>query len=110
MSFDAFPFKSLVENQTVSPARIRFRSDEAGCMELDQGNKKVEKHKDGAFYLNVPGIIINDYFQVVGQDGKANDRVYMMAVPYIGGYNPDYSGLYFCEHACANIAECIFKG
>ncbi|KAA6438210.1 hypothetical protein FEM33_16010 [Dyadobacter flavalbus] len=109
LSFDAFPFKSLVANRTVSPAQIRFKSDEAGSTELKQGNEKVVKDADGAFYLKVPGITINDYFQVVGHDGKANDRVFMMAVPYIGGYNPDYSGLDFCEQASANIAECIFK-
>ncbi|GGB95306.1 FAD/NAD(P)-binding protein [Dyadobacter sediminis] len=109
LSFDDFPFKSLVANQTVSPAQIRFKSNEAGSTEWNQGNEKVVKAADGAFYLNVPGITINDYFQVVSQDGKANDRVFMMAVPYIGGYNPDYSGLDFCEQASANIAECIFK-
>jgi len=34
----------------------------------------------------------------------------MMAVPYIGGYNPDGSGLDFCEQASENIMQCIFKG
>lgn len=109
LSLDAFPFKSLVKNETVSPAQIKFRSEEKGHAELEQGNEKVVKEQDGAFYLKVPGITINDYFQVVGPDGKSNERVYMMAVPYIGGYNPDYSGLDFCEQASANIMECISK-
>jgi len=39
-------------------------------MELEQGNEKVKKQSDGTFYLYVPGITINDYFQVVGQDRK----------------------------------------
>lgn len=33
----------------------------------------------------------------------------MMAVPYIAGYNPDYSGLDFCEAASKFIVESILK-
>ena len=31
--------------------------------------------------------------------------LYIMAVPYIGGFNPDYSGLDFCENASKAIVE-----
>jgi hypothetical protein len=31
----------------------------------------------------------------------------MMAVPYIGGFNPDYSGLDFCEAASKEIIDCL---
>lgn len=31
----------------------------------------------------------------------------MMAVPYIGGYNPDYSGLNFSEEASATIVKAL---
>ena len=30
-----------------------------------------------------------------------------MAVPYIGGLNPDYSGLDFCETASARIMQAL---
>jgi hypothetical protein len=33
----------------------------------------------------------------------------MMAVPYIGGFNPDYSGLDFCEAASEVIIKSILK-
>jgi hypothetical protein len=33
-----------------------------------------------------------------------------MAVPYIGGYNPDYSGLDFCEEASEKIIKSMFPG
>jgi hypothetical protein len=33
----------------------------------------------------------------------------MMAVPYIGGYNPDYSGLDFCDAASTNIVESMYE-
>ena len=76
---------------------------------MEEGNKKVEKAEDGNYYLNVPGITINDNFQVVDSSGIANNRVYIMAVPYIGGYNPDYSGLDFCEEASLKIVDSILE-
>jgi len=57
----------------------------------------------------LPGITITDNFEVVDNHGTVNNRIYMMAVPYIGGYNPDYSGLDFCEQASANIVESILE-
>ncbi|MBC7534323.1 MAG: hypothetical protein H7258_01360, partial [Ferruginibacter sp.] len=59
------------------------------------------------YYLTVPGISINDHFQVLDKFGSYNHRVYMMAVPHIGGLNPDYSGLDFCETAAKRIANAI---
>ena len=34
---------------------------------------------------------------------ETNERIYMMAVPFIGGFNPDYSGLDFGEAASMRI-------
>jgi hypothetical protein len=109
LAYDDFPFKSLRQYQTVSPARLRFQSDEAGRVALADGNSDVEQLADGKYYLKVPGIAINDDFQIVGPDGQPNPRLFIMAVPYIGGHNPDYSGLDFSEVAstriCRQLAE-----
>jgi hypothetical protein len=110
LSYEAFPFKSLVDKGTVSPARLRFRSADEGSAELAKGNKQVEQDADQNYYLKVPGIAITDHFQVIDQSGSASNRIYMMAVPYIGGYNPDYSGLDFCEQASQSIVDNIGKG
>ncbi|MES2880805.1 MAG: hypothetical protein V4676_01560, partial [Bacteroidota bacterium] len=59
--------------------------------------------------LKVAGITINDNFQVLDQYGAYNNRIYIMAVPYIGGYNPDYSGLDFCEAASARIIASVLQ-
>ena len=104
LSFAQFPFKSLVKNHTVSEAMLKFASDETGEQAIAEGNKAVIKNKIG-YYLKVPGIAINDQFMVVDDYGAYNDRIYMMAVPYIGGFNPDYSGLDFCEEASGKIIE-----
>ncbi|WP_029282740.1 FAD/NAD(P)-binding protein [Pedobacter sp. R20-19] len=105
--YDDFPFKGLVKGGAVSPALLNFKSPGIGKKEVEKGNKLVEKNKDGSYALKVPGITINDAFQVVGQDGQANDRIYIMAVPYIGGYNPDYSGIDFSEVASMEVLRTI---
>ena len=104
LAYEDFPFKSLVENETVSPAKLRFRSIEEAEKALAQG-KPVTRTAQGNYYLKVSGIAINDHFQVIDPYGAFNDRIYLMAVPYIGGFNPDYSGLDFSEAASGAIIK-----
>lgn len=108
LQYDDFPFKSLLKTKSISPARLRFKLDEEGRLAIKNGNKKVEE-EGGVYYLKVPGITITDRFQVVDHSGEPSDRIYIMAVPYIGGYNPDYSGLDFCQEASARIANHILQ-
>jgi len=90
----------------VSPARLRFRSEEIGAEELEKGNEIVDRDQKGQYFMIVPGVTINDSFQVIDRNGLANPRIYIMAVPYIVGYNPDYSGIDFSEAA----SRVIFNG
>ncbi|WP_243837339.1 FAD/NAD(P)-binding protein [Mucilaginibacter gilvus] len=108
LPFEDLPYKSLVDNKTVSPALLKFRDAAKGKEALKKDERLVQT-KGGDYYLTVPGVAINDNFQVLDEQGTVNDRIYMMAVPYIGGYNPDYSGLDFCEAASANIIDSLFK-
>lgn len=103
LPFEDFPFKSLMATKSVSPARLRFKSAQEGGTEWRKGNEQIEQGASGEYFLKVPGIAINDNFQIVDADQVANPRIYIMAVPYIGGYNPDYSGLDFCETASERI-------
>ncbi|GAB3907064.1 FAD-NAD(P)-binding protein [Larkinella knui] len=105
LSFEEFPFKGLIATGSISPARLRFRSAQQGKIESTESRNRIEQGPRGDYYLNVPGIAITDTFQVVGADQVANPRIYMMAVPYMGGYNPDYSGLDFCETASERIVN-----
>lgn len=104
LAYEDFPFKSLIDEKTVSPAKLRFRSTEEAKKALEQG-LPVTVSDQGIYYLKVPGIAINDHFQVVDQYGAFNNRIYMMAVPYVGGFNPDYSGLDFSEAASSAIIK-----
>jgi 2-polyprenyl-6-methoxyphenol hydroxylase-like FAD-dependent oxidoreductase len=109
LNYQDFPFKSLLAEQKISPALLKFKSDEEAKNALAAG-KAVERDSLGNYYLRVSGITINDSFQVVDPYGAYNERIYIMAVPYIGGYNPDYSGLDFCEKASDVIIKNIVKG
>lgn len=108
LSIHEFPFKSLVNNKTLSPARIKFKSGDQGMAMYSEGKKEVMRVNDNEFYLSVPGIAITDTFRVVEMNGASNPRIHIMAIPYIGGYNPDYSGLDFCEEASTIIVRDIF--
>lgn len=109
LPFEAFPYESLKDEEIVSPAKLKFSDTAKGEEELSRGNKDVLKDPNGGFYLKVPGVAINDHFQVLDTYQALNPRVYVMAVPLIGGYNPDYSGLDFCEQAATKIAISIGK-
>lgn len=104
LSYDDFPFEGLKNSKAIAPARLKFRSDSESLAAISNKNEEVVHSGDG-YYLNVPGIGINDHFQVLDQYGAYNDRIYIMAVPFIGGFNPDYSGLDFCEAASAKIVK-----
>jgi len=106
LSVHDFPFKSLVKSGKISQARLAFKSADMGQKAKAAGNKQVRVIA-GEYYLNVPGITINDHFQLVDKKGNNCDRIYLMAVPYMGGYNPDYSGLDFCEAASTVVAQQI---
>lgn len=103
LSEDDFPFKGLLKDGTISAATLRFRDASEAEQLLKEGNDLVKQEAEGKYLLKVPGIKINDDFQVVDTNGDANSRIYIMAVPYIGGYNPDYSGIDFSEAASLRI-------
>ncbi|MBB3967522.1 FAD/NAD(P)-binding protein [Mucilaginibacter phyllosphaerae] len=109
LDYQDFPYPGLMQNHTISSAKITFKDAAKGQAEIDKGNDDVNADSNGNYYLNVPGITINDCFQPVDSYGALNERLYMMAVPYMVGYNPDYSGLDFCEKASETIINSMLK-
>lgn len=105
LSVNDLPFQGLIDNKTVNPAYIRFKSREEGEKLMLSGENPVVVFPSGEYYLKVSGMGINDYFQVLDPYGVPNERIFIMAVPYIGGYNPDYSGLDFCDAASDQIVK-----
>lgn len=101
MLFNDLPFPSLKES--VTPGFLYFR--ETPSAEEMENNREIGQDSSGKYFLKVPGLAINDHFQALDSYGVANQGLYIMAVPLIGGLNPDYSGLDFCDTAAARIAE-----
>lgn len=106
LPFEAFPFEGLRESKSVYPATLRFASEDAADAWSADHPEQVLRF-DGKAYMRVPGIAINDHFGAVDAYGASVPGLYIMAVPFIGGYNPDYSGLDFCDAASAKIAEVL---
>ncbi len=105
--YDDIPFAGLREKGSISAAKVQFRDAEAGLKQMNEGNKQVTTDGKGNYYLKVAGVTINDHFALVDDYGAYNERIYMMAVSCMGGYNPDYSGLDFCEKASACVMETL---
>lgn len=108
LQIEDLPYKSLVEKGTVAPARLRYL-DQQRAMENYRNDPTGMLNQNGLIFERVPGIAINDSFQVVCPGGSASERIYMLAVPFIGGYNPDYSGLDFSEAASTKVAAAVFQ-
>jgi uncharacterized NAD(P)/FAD-binding protein YdhS len=107
LKYEDFPFNGLVESGAVSAAKLKFQDAQKGREAFEAGIEKVERTSSGDYYLRVQGVAINDNFQAVDAYGAYHPAMYIMAVPYIGGFNPDYSGLDFCEAASKKIAKSI---
>ncbi|MCE7042412.1 FAD/NAD(P)-binding protein [Dyadobacter sp. CY312] len=105
LPYEALPFKSLLAKRSVSQAVLKFKSGDEAEKCVREGIKEVIQNAVGEYFLMVPGIAINDHFQIVNEYGIDNERIFIMAVPYISGYNPDYSGLDFSEQASQCIVE-----
>lgn len=104
--YEEFLFPSLLSGGSVSQASVQFRSAEKAEKMIKEGNKDVVKIGRN-YFLNLPGIAVSDHFQIVDQNDQPSERIFMMAVPYMSGHNPDYSGLDFGEEASNRIVEKI---
>lgn len=106
LSIKAIPFKTMIESGQITGARLRFKSQEEGARLFKEHTEHVVDD-GGQYYLEVSGAAISDAFQVIDKKDVASEHLYLMAVPYMGGFNPDYSGLDFCEKASELIVDSI---
>jgi hypothetical protein len=109
LAFEEFPFPSLTNQGKVRPATLAFRDAAAALKELAAGNREIEQTANGDYELRVPGIAIDDNYRIIDRVGQVHPRFFVMAVPLIAGYNPDYSGLDFCEYAAKKIVASILR-
>lgn len=110
MNWTDFPFDGLRNLKLTSPGFLDFKDEKIGKKMLEEKKEKVVEGYNHNYYLEVSGLGINDYFQSINIYKETIPSVYIMTVPFIGGLNPDYSGLDFCDTAGERIAEAIVGG
>lgn len=106
MLFNDLPFDGL-KNSALSPGYLYFKDKDAGEKKEEQDSVNIGHTANGDYYMRVPGLAINDHFQALDGYGAAHANLFIMSVPFIGGLNPDYSGLDFCDTAGERIAKQI---
>ncbi|MGO4708884.1 FAD/NAD(P)-binding protein [Chryseobacterium sp. 2TAF14] len=109
MNLNDLPFEGLKNQNVTSSAFLSFKNDDIGKELLEEKTENVVKGYNNNYYLKVPGLGINDYFQSLNIYNETVDNLFIMAVPFIGGLNPDYSGLDFCDTAAEKISEILSK-
>ena len=105
LPMEEFPFKSMFEQEAVLPACVCFKDKTHGEKQRSLDSKNVTIGADGEYYLRLKGFAINDEYQPLLANGKPSDRYFIMAVPFISGFNPDYSGFDFCDQVSTIIVD-----
>lgn len=105
MNLSDLPFEGLKQEGTVSSGYLPFKSLEKAIEFKQDGNEMVKEGFKDNYYLQVKGLSINDNFQALDSYGNFKENLYIMSVAYIGGLNPDYSGLDFCDTAADTITH-----
>lgn len=110
VQFNDIPFRGLREEGLISSGYLKFKNAGTAKIQFEEDNRKILKVDSENYYLRVDGLNINDYFQALDYFGKATENLFIMAVPYIAGLNPDYSGLDFCDTAGKRVAASLKSG
>ncbi len=109
MNFNDLPFEGLKQQGAVSTGYLSFRNPEEAVLLQHEGNKMIKAGENNQYYLQVKGLSINDNFQALDSYGNVREKLYIMSVAYIGGLNPDYSGLDFCDTAAETITASLLN-
>ncbi|WP_294231866.1 FAD/NAD(P)-binding protein [uncultured Chryseobacterium sp.] len=107
VQFNDIPFEGLRTDGSISSGYLKFKDKNKGMEAFEEDRSHILKIEPDYFYLRVDGLNINDHFQALDYYGEATENLYIMAVPYIAGLNPDYSGLDFCDTAGKRVALAI---
>jgi hypothetical protein len=103
LSIDDFPFRRLLRSLSISIPTVRFKACERACKgHYPQSEGQASPTSDDCC-LVLQGFAINDFYQMMNRNQDPIPGIFIMAVPFITGFNPDYSGLDFCNHAASLI-------
>ncbi|MBV2227614.1 FAD/NAD(P)-binding protein [Sphingobacterium mizutaii] len=106
MHFNDLPFDGLKTGKVTS-GFLFFKDEENAKKHVENGAANVYRDDMGKYFMKVTGLAINDNFQALDTFGAVNPSLFIMAVPFISGVNPDFSGLDFCDTAAERIANML---
>lgn len=109
MNLEDLPFEGLKKQGAVSSGYLSFKNSEKALELKQSGNEMIKQGFNDNYYLQVKGLNINDQFQALDSYGNYKENLYIMSVAYIGGLNPDYSGLDFCDTAADTITQALLN-
>lgn len=107
LEFNDMPFEGLKDEGLISTGYLNFKNRDEGIKYFNEKGLHVKRTNNNRFYMQVKGLSINDHFQALDAFGSVTKNLFIMAVPFIGGLNPDYSGLDFCDTASERIVKFI---
>lgn len=104
-----FPFESILKELSLLETSVKFK--DGVSQELKESNflDSIFEDAKGDVRLKLSGFQINDDYQFICNNNKPINNLFIMAVPFISGCNPDYSGIDFCEKISATIVKNIVR-
>ena len=102
VSVDHFPFPTLVVQGAVRPARARFADATAAQATSKRSPDHLVETDNGSARI-LAGIDIDAGYRVIGNDGKANSRIFDVAFPHTAGLRPYCYGLQACNHTAGIV-------
>jgi uncharacterized NAD(P)/FAD-binding protein YdhS len=109
VEIDSYPFKSLVESKTVSPAYAKFKAtDSAAKLEHSEWKEKLFR-KNEACYMKLGGIGIDSAFRVVQKEGTVEPNIQDVSCAHIAGARPYSYGLQACDANAAILVASWLK-
>ena len=105
LSAREFPFPSLLKSGVVTSATSKFQEREKGREFQQKNPERTQIDSQDEVYLKLTGVAINDHFQPLNVDGEPTPNLYLLAIPLIGGHNPDFSGLDVADTASSIAVE-----
>ncbi|QJR80332.1 hypothetical protein CA267_005850 [Alteromonas pelagimontana] len=102
----AFPFPSMRKSGRVRPAKVAYQYSKNGARDKQLTPKEVEFDANASVYYRlIGGADISASYQLLDGKRATSAKTYIMAVPYISGLNPDFSGLDYCADVAQKIAK-----
>ncbi len=96
VTLENFPFRSLISDQIVRPARIAF-AKRGAAFDLSLEDSKLVFTERGIAYYTLAGIDVTKAYRIIGSDGVTNSKIIDLSFLHTAGLRPYSYGLQACQ-------------